>query len=122
TVGAHDFSEFSISKAAVMISTATVVALLDNSPEAATVLDSAHALLARDMPTKLHVVHVVEQMSAAMERYLFPYACFGDDRDAILSDLLEAGRAAMNRRLSKHKNFSDSLLRVLYGRVAAVGL
>lgn len=101
-----------------MISTATVVALLDTSEEASSVLASSRALLAQDVPSMLHTVHVVEEMSAAMQRYLFPYACFGDDHDAVVTDMLSAGRAALRRRFKDQKDFDDRFLRVVYGRVA----
>lgn len=101
-----------------MISTATVVALLDHSAEANSVWVSSRSLLAKDVPSMLHTVHVVEEMSAAMQRYLFPYACFGDDHDAVVSDMLSAGRAAMRRRFKGQKEFDDRFLRVVYGRVA----
>lgn len=101
-----------------MISTATVAALLDHTAEANSVLVSAAALLAQDTPSMLHTVHVVDEMGAAMQRYLFPYACFGDDHDAIVADLLSAGRAALHRRFTGHEHFDDRFLRVVYGRVA----
>lgn len=101
-----------------MISTATVVALLDNTDEAHSVLASAHALLAKDVPSMLHTVHVVDEMGAAMQRYLFPYACFGDDHDAVVSDLLSSGRAVLQRRLNDQAGYDDRFLRVVYGRVA----
>lgn len=101
-----------------MISTATVAALLDNTAETHSVLVSAATLLAQDVPSMLHTVHVVEELGAAMQRYLFPYACFGDDHDAIVADLLSSGRAALQRRLKGHEHFDDRFLRVVYGRVA----
>lgn len=101
-----------------MFPIATVVAVLDNSFEADSVLGAARAMLARDVPSSFHMVHVVEEMNAAMRRYLFPYACFGDDHDAIIADLLEAGRASFCQRFSEDKRFDERMLRVVYGRVA----
>lgn len=101
-----------------MISTATVAALLDNTAEANSVLVSAATLLAQDKPSMLHTVHVVDEMGAAMQRYLFPYACFGDDHDAVVADLLSSGRAVLQRRFKGQEHFDDRFLRVVYGRVA----
>lgn len=101
-----------------MFPAATVVAVLDNSAEADSVLSAARAMLAKDAPSMLHMVHVVEEMGAAMRRYLFPYACFGDDHDAIIADLMEAGRLSFRQRFVDDKHFDDRLLRVVYGRVA----
>lgn len=105
-----------------MFPTATVVAVLDTSAEADFVLASASALVANDVPSALHCVHVVETMPAAMQRYLFPYACLGDDHDAIVADLLEAGRHAFLQRFPKDSPLDERLLRVLYGRVSDVVL
>lgn len=101
-----------------MFPIATVVAVLDNSAEADSVLDAARAMRATDAPSMLHMVHVVEEMTTAMRRYLFPYACFGDDHDAIVADLLDAGRLSFRQRFEDDKSFDDRLLRVVYGRVA----
>lgn len=101
-----------------MFPTATVVAVLDTSAEADFVLASASALVATDVPSALHCVHVVETMPAAMQSYLFPYACFGDDHDAIVADLLDAGRHAFLQRFPKDAPLDPRLLRVIYGRVA----
>lgn len=101
-----------------MFPIATVVAVLDNSAEADSVLSAARAMRATDAPSMLHLVHVVEEMTSAMRRYLFPYACFGDDHDKIIADLLESGRLSFRQRFVDDKNFDERLLRVIYGRVA----
>lgn len=101
-----------------MLPTATVVAVLDHSAEANSVLRAARALRASDVPSSLHMVHVVEAMPEAMRRYLFPYACFGDDHDAIIADLMESGRAVIRQRFSGDKAFEERMLRVVYGPVA----
>lgn len=105
-----------------MISTAHIVALLDHTPEASSVIRTAHMLLSSDAPSRLHLVHVVEALTEAVENYLFPYACFGDDREMIIADLQQAARGALGRRFRDESAFDDRLLRVTYGRVAAEGL
>ena len=101
-----------------MLPTATVVAALDHSDDADSVLRAARALRATDVPSSLHVVHVVEAMPEAMRRYLFPYACFGDDHDAIIADLMESGRTVFRQRFQGDKAFEERMLRVVYGSVA----
>lgn len=101
-----------------MLPTATVVAALDHSAEADSVLRAARAWRATDVPSTLHMVHVVDAMPEAMQRYLFPYACFGDDHDAILADLMESGRTVFRQRFQGDKAFEERMLRVAYGRVA----
>lgn len=105
-----------------MFSTATVVAAIDDTLEAEETLRVAKVMMAKDVPSVLHVLHVVEELPLAVQRYLFPYACLGDDHDAVVADILGASRSALVERLGPVANLDDRFLRVVYGRVVDAAL
>lgn len=100
-----------------MFSTATVVAAIDDTLEAEETLRAARTMLAKDVPSVLHVLHVVEELPPAVQRYLFPYACLGDDHDAVVADILSASRGSLLERFGESTKLDERFLRVVYGRV-----
>ena len=105
-----------------MFPTATVVAAIDDTHEAVETLSVARSMLSHEVPSVLHVLHVVEELPSAFERYLFPYACFGDDQDALIADVLGASRRSLQARFSGLGLLDERFLSVVYGRVAEASL
>lgn len=101
-----------------MFPTATVVAAIDNDISAESTLRAARRVLSTEVPSVLHVVHAVDALPSAVERYLFPYGCFGDDRDAVIADILGAGRSALLSNEGISSQVDERFLRVVYGGIS----
>ena len=97
----------------------TVVAAVGDSDRALDVIRTASTLARRNRGGTLFVAHAVGQMPAVMEHTLFPYACLGDDAEAVRAHLLQRAATVLNERWGKLWDApAADILRVAYGHPA----
>lgn len=99
-----------------MLSNKTIVTALDADTEASSLLATARAIATTEEPASVYALHCVLEMPAAMQRVLFPFACLGDDHDAVIAQLLEAGQQSVKETLRQDgASIDDHSLRTIYG-------
>lgn len=94
----------------------TVVAAVGDSDRALDVIRTASTLAQRNRGGALYIAHAVGAMPKVMEHTLFPYACLGDDAEAVRAHLLQRAAAALDARWGKTWEApAADILRVAYG-------
>ncbi len=77
----------------------SVVAVIDDSESARYALKIAALLADEEKGGRLFAAHAIPEVPHAIERILVPYACFGDDHDALRAELNETVHARLEKRL-----------------------
>lgn len=94
----------------------TVVAAIGDSDRAIDVLRAAGTLARVKQGDTLFYAHAAGRIPAAMEDVLFPYACLGDDAEAVRAAVLQAAARALASRWGKEMvGQPRDVLRVGYG-------
>jgi nucleotide-binding universal stress UspA family protein len=96
----------------------TVVAALDDSDVASSVLRLAQQLAPAEGGHRLFAAHGVRPFDPAFAAMLWPLACLGDDHDAIAAELVQnATKSLQKRHRDVFANTPDAI-RVAWGRPA----
>lgn len=77
----------------------TVLAAVDDSPASVDTMRLAAALAKTGGGDRLFAAHAAPAIPAALEAVLYPYACFGDDYDALRSELARGAGKHVARRI-----------------------
>lgn len=82
-------------------------------------LETAANLASHADGVRHFICHAVDPISPVYERLLFPFACFGDDREALLTDLLGRAEALVSEQIRGNRDALGShTLRLTYGHPA----
>lgn len=80
----------------------TIVAAVDAAEPAREILRLAETLTAAVPGSTRHVLHAVPPIPASLHESLFPFACVGDDEDALLAELREIAARRTADIVSRH--------------------
>lgn len=94
----------------------TVVAAIDDSDAAASVLRLAQSLAQADAGHRLFAAHGVRPFDPAFSAMLWPWACLGDDHDAIAAELVQNATRTLQKRHRDVFSTHPDALRVAWGR------
>lgn len=78
---------------------ATIVAAIDDITSAKGVLRLARRFADKGDDARIYAAHVVPTIEGSMFEILYPYACLGDDVEAIASDMMQSARSRLERDL-----------------------
>ncbi len=92
-----------------------VAAAIDGDDAAPAVLALAKTLATPQRGGRWYAVHAVRPPELALQTLLFPYACLGDDLDAIRAELLGAAADDLRNRFRAALPEGDDTLRTAWG-------
>jgi nucleotide-binding universal stress UspA family protein len=98
----------------------TILTAIDLDSTTGRILETASRLASYQEGSRHFLCHAVDPISSVYERILFPYACFGDDREALLADLLGRAESIIAENFRGNRDSLGShTLRMAYGHPAA---
>lgn len=97
----------------------SLLTAIDVDASTGRILETASQLAKRSDGARHFLCHAVDPISPVYERLLFPYACFGDDREALISELLARAESIVDQRFKRNRDAIGShSLTVTYGSPA----